>query len=154
MTYVYCRNKDTSNCAHHLWGVWGMQQDLEFLRSIFIFCLSWAPLAEGADQSNNLRVGWSEAAHFGSSWPGTFGHPQQVRPDKVWGWHGVLSHREALSNQRSGGNVGFQPTSIPNPFFLLTDPFFLLHILCQHWNPHAQLTWHAAVPTLPTPTPE
>lgn len=98
------------------------------LKSIFIFCLSWAAVAEGADrcQCNNLWVGWAEAAHFENSWPWAFGHgwTQQVSPNKVQLWHRVLSHREALSNKRSGGNVGFESTLIPNPL-LLTDSFFL-----------------------------
>lgn len=60
MTYVYCRNKDTSRCAHHLRGVRGTQQHPDFSR-VFSFSAS-AVLPSQREQigASATTSGWAE----------------------------------------------------------------------------------------------
>lgn len=120
MTYVYCRNKDASKCAHHLWGVWGIQQDSDS-SGVFSFP-AWAVLPSQREQIGFRRVGWSEAAHFGNSWPGAFGQPQQVRPDKVEG--GTVCSATGRHSPTRGQEELWDFSPLPSPIH-----YFLLQML-------------------------
>lgn len=73
-------------------------------------------------QSSSPGEGWAEAAQFGNSWPGTLGHPQQVRPARCPG--GTVCSATGRHSPTRGQEERWHCSPLPSRIH-----YFLLQIL-------------------------